>query len=75
MKHTHKFIAYKEIDIPNGKYLVNKGAIDMKNIGGTPYEHMIPLTDNVLILYCSKCGEIKGKNLNKIRRTNTHANI
>lgn len=68
MKHTHKFIAYKEIQVPNGKYLVKKDlGIDVKKLS-TGVGEFFPddvkeLYDLCLILYCSSCGEIKGRKL------------
>lgn len=64
MLSKHKYIAYKEIDVPNGMWLVSKHLMN-------PQE-MRPLTDRCLILYCSHCGNIKGRNISKIFKVKKH---
>lgn len=68
MKHTHKFKPYKEIEIPNGKYLVKKGStipVDFIEKGFIDNNVRV-LTQPCLILYCELCGDV---NIEKLAPT------
>jgi len=60
-KHKHKFLPYKEIEIPTGKYLASRNSGDLT-----------ALTKKALILYCEICGDIKGKLLELLTHEPTH---
>lgn len=65
MKHLHKFKDYKEIDVPNGKYMVtNNTKLKPEDIEyGFIDSTVEAMTEPCLILYCQSCGDVIIKRL------------
>lgn len=65
LKHTHNYKDYKELDVPNEKYMISKSTKllpeDIEH-GFIPSSVVI-MKDKCLILYCTTCGEVKIKKL------------
>lgn len=72
-KCKHSYMYVKEIDVPTGKWICNRQAIDSSHV--TEFAQLDAVvkeeTQKAGVSVCTKCGDIKVKVLKKLKQTTT----